>query len=280
MRNRIRIWDIILWILTGWPLDNPRLGKWGSIVETSHNQRRSRRDGSCPPTRGWWSTGTPMPTSTLWRLCHTKRNGMAFWTQDICINFTSHSTIPTLMSDCWLACHSWAFAQCHSATRYAPRRCRLDANGADRLPPKSLPPRLGLQRARLRLRPLALLATRVKKEIWLLLCFLDSFHLLPYLKQQRKSTKYDFQPLFMCNEKAINTMKKNLTRTVWLCWVEYYQFYFLCILYFSALKDWLHSNWSTPVTEPPPTPQPLFHIGWPCCLCYLGWVLDFTQSTL
>ena len=98
MRNRIRIWDIILWILTGWPPDNPRPGKWGSIVGTSHNQRRSRRDGSCPPTRGWWSTGTPMPTSTLWRLCHTKRNGMAFLTQNIGINLTFHSIIPTSMS--------------------------------------------------------------------------------------------------------------------------------------------------------------------------------------
>ena len=86
MRNRIRIWDIILWILTGWPPDNPRPGKWGSIVGTSHNQRRSRRDGSCPPARGWWSTGTPMPTSTLWRLCHTKRNGMAFWTKNISLH--------------------------------------------------------------------------------------------------------------------------------------------------------------------------------------------------
>ena len=81
---------IILWILTGWPPDSLRLDKWGSIVETSHSQRRSHRDGSCPPARGWWSTGTPMLTSTLWRLCHTKRNGIAFWTQNICTNFNSH----------------------------------------------------------------------------------------------------------------------------------------------------------------------------------------------
>ena len=86
---------MILWILTGWPPDSPRLDKWGSIVGTSHSQRRSRRDGSCPPTRGWWSTGTPMPTSTLWWLRHTKRNGMAFLAQNICINFIFHSTIPT-----------------------------------------------------------------------------------------------------------------------------------------------------------------------------------------
>ena len=124
---------MILWILTGWPPDSPRLDKWGSIVGTSHSQRRSRKDGSCPPTRGWSSTGTPMPTSTLWRLCHTKRNGMAFLTQNIGINFTFHSTIPTSMSVQRLG---FCMPLCHSAT-LAPDMRHGDADSMPMVPTDS-----------------------------------------------------------------------------------------------------------------------------------------------